>query len=212
MKLFLAVTGLIMLLVSASCYAITLKLDPEIDLLVLDGRKISGSLLKGADSLELERGQHQFLFRVEKSPDTTPHNNPHYQSVPMIVTFTATAKTVAIRLPALDNRRERSAFDRTLNFQLVDEQGKEIASIRDHLPQPVTGDLEQAMLNYNRNGQAASVPRFATQTSSMSDAQMNADFAWQEISGLPAIQSWFVRFDAATRLRFLSWMKTLRTS
>ena len=56
MKLFMAVTGLIMLLVSASCHAITLKLDPEIDLLVLDGRKISGSLLKGADSLEKSRG------------------------------------------------------------------------------------------------------------------------------------------------------------
>ncbi|QGY28676.1 YccT family protein [Pantoea cypripedii] len=212
MKLFFAVTGLIMLLVSASCHAITLKLDPEIDLLVLDGRKISGSLLKGADSLELERGQHQFLFRVEKSPDSTPRNAPHYQSVPMIVTFTATAKTVAIRLPALDNRRERSTFDRTLNFQLVDEQGKEIASIRDRLPQPDGGDLEQAMLKYNRNGQAASVPRFAVQTSSISDAQMNADFAWQDVSDLPSLQRWFERFDAATRLRFLSWMKTLRAS
>lgn len=39
MKLSLAVTGLITLLVSASCSAITLKLDPQIDLLVLDGRK-----------------------------------------------------------------------------------------------------------------------------------------------------------------------------
>ncbi|THD32044.1 DUF2057 family protein, partial [Pantoea sp. R102] len=111
MKLSLAVTGLLLLLVSATCHAITLKLDPQIDLLVLDGRKISGSLLKGADSLELERGQHQFLFRVDKPcADAT-----HFRSELMIVTFTADAHSVAIRLPALNNRRERSLFDKSLN-------------------------------------------------------------------------------------------------
>ncbi len=40
----------------------------------------------------------------------------------MIVTFNAQVKTIAIRLPALENRRERHHFDRTLNFQLVDER------------------------------------------------------------------------------------------
>lgn len=66
MKLHLVLSGLLALLVVASCQATTLKLAPEIDLLVLDGRKISGSLLRGAEGLELERGEHQLLFRVEK--------------------------------------------------------------------------------------------------------------------------------------------------
>ncbi len=208
MKLSLAVTGLLALLVSASCHAITLKLDPEIDLLVLDGRKISGSLLKGADSLELERGQHQFLFRVEKpGSDAT-----HFQSVPMIVTFNANASSVAIRLPSLDNRRERNAFDKALNFQLIDERGNEIASVRDRLPKESDSDLEKAMVNYNRNAQAASVPRFALQSASLPDAKMDLDFAWQDAGDLPSLQRWFERFDAATRQRFISWMKTLRAS
>lgn len=208
MKLSLAVTGLLVLLVSASCHAITLKLDPDIDLLVLDGRKISGSLLKGADSLELERGQHQFLFRVEKPcADAT-----HFQSVPMIVTFNASASSVAIRLPALGNRRERNVFDKALNFQLIDERGNEIVSIRDHLPKGSDSDLEKAMVNYNRNALAASVPRFAMQSASLPNAQMDLDFAWQDASDLPSLQRWFQRFDAATRQRFISWMKTLRTS
>ncbi|ORM64480.1 hypothetical protein PRCB_16190 [Pantoea rodasii] len=208
MKLSLAVTGLLVLLVSASCHAITLKLDPEIELLVLDGRKISGSLLKGADSLELERGQHQFLFRVDKPcADAT-----HFQSIPMIVTFNASATSVAIRLPALNNRRERNTFDKALNFQLIDERGNEILSVRDRLPQGSEGNLEQAMLNYNRTAQAASVPRFALQPVSAPDAQLNLDFAWQDASDLPSLQRWFQRFDAATRQRFISWMKTLRAS
>ncbi|ORM74936.1 hypothetical protein HA48_01755 [Pantoea wallisii] len=208
MKLSLAVTGLLVLLVSASCHAITLKLDPQIDLLVLDGRKISGSLLKGADSLELERGQHQFLFRVEKAGADASH----FQSVPMIVTFSADAHSVAIRLPALNSRRERTHFDRSLNFQLIDEHGNEIASIRDRLPPDDSSDVEQAMVKYNRTAQVASVPRFALQTGHIPDTSLNLDFAWQDASDLPALQRWFQRFDAATRLRFISWMKTLRAS
>ncbi|WP_455844035.1 YccT family protein [Pantoea agglomerans] len=208
MKLSLTAAGLLLLLVSASCQAITLKLDPEIELLVLDGRKISGSLLKGAGSLELERGQHQFLFRVEKPGADAAH----FQSVPMIVTFSANAHSVAIRLPALTNRRERTTFDKTLNFQLIDERGIEITSLRDHLPKPGDNDFEKAMVNYNRDAHAASVPRFALHSLSASEAQLNLDYAWQDVSDLPSLQGWFKRFDAATRLRFISWMKTLRTS
>lgn len=208
MKLSLTATGLLLLLVSASCQAITLKLDPEIELLVLDGRKISGSLLKGAGSLELDRGQHQFLFRVEKPGADAAH----FQSVPMIVTFSANAHSVAIRLPALTNRRERTTFDKTLNFQLIDERGIEITSLRDHLPKPGDNDFEKAMVNYNRDAHAASVPRFASHSLSAGEAQLNLDYAWQDVSDLPSLQGWFKRFDAATRLRFISWMKTLRTS
>ncbi len=208
MKLSLTATGLLLLLVSASCQAITLKLDPEIELLVLDGRKISGSLLKGAGSLELERGQHQFLFRVEKPGADAAH----FQSVPMIVTFNANAHSVAIRLPALNNRRERTTFDKTLNFQLIDERGMEITSLRDHLPKESDNDFEKAMVNYNRDAHAASVPRFALHSLNASEAQLNMDYAWQDVSDLPSLQGWFKRFDAATRLRFISWMKTLRTS
>lgn len=208
MKLSLTATGLLLLLVSASCQAITLKLDPEIELLVLDGRKISGSLLKGAGSLELDRGQHQFLFRVEKPGADAAH----FQSVPMIVTFSANAHSVAIRLPALTNRRERTTFDKTLNFQLIDERGIEITSLRDHLPKLSDNDFEKAMVNYNRDAHAASVPRFALHSLSASEAQLNLDYAWQDVSDLPSLQGWFKRFDAATRLRFISWMKTLRTS
>lgn len=213
MKLSLAVTGLLTLLVSASCYAITLKLDPQIDLLVLDGRKISGSLLKGADSLELDRGQHQFLFRVEKLRNDQPDTVQRYQSVPMIVTFTAAAKTITIKLPSLETKRERYHFDRTLNFQLVDEHGKEIVSMRDHLPASASADMEKAMLNYNRTGQVASVPQFARQVkTSSSSSRLTADLAWTPQAELPSLHRWFQRFDEATRQQFMTLVKMLRTS
>ncbi|MCX2193319.1 DUF2057 family protein [Pantoea agglomerans] len=213
MKLSLAVTGLITLLVSASCSAITLKLDPQIDLLVLDGRKISGSLLKGADSLELDRGQHQFLFRVEQRRKGQNENVIAYQSVPMIVTFTAVAKTITIQLPALETKRERYHFDRSLNFQLVDEKGMEITSVRDHLPVTTSADMEKAMLNYNRTRQIASVPRFAnTPSATPSSVRLTADLDWTTQAELPSLHRWFHRFDEATRQQLLTLVKMLRTS
>lgn len=216
MKLSLAVTGWIVLLASVSCHAITLKLDPQIDLLVLDGRKISGSLLKGADSLELERGQHQFLFRVEQLRDAHKDASLRYQSAPMIVTFNAQVKTIAIRLPALESRRDRHHFDRTLNFQLVDERGREIDSKRDRLPLSGEGDMEKAMILYNRNGQVASVPQFAAvNEATVSAFPTEAEFAWiddVDETQTPLIKRWFQRFDQATRQQFLSLVKMLRTS
>ncbi|WP_343463227.1 DUF2057 family protein [Pantoea sp.] len=208
MKRIYAVTGLLVLLVSATCQAMSLRLDSDIDILVLDGHRISGSLLKGADSLELERGQHQLLFRVNK----TSANVPPFTSGPMIVTFRAETRTVTVRLPALTHPHERIAFEKGLTFRLVDEQGNEIASRRDRLALASSADAEQAMLRYNRTAQAASVPGFAQHTPAAPDSAMNVDFVWQEAADLPSLQRWFQRFDAATRLRFLSWMKTLRTS
>jgi len=213
MKLSLAVMGWVALLVSASCSAITLKLDPQIDLLVLDGRKISGSLLKGADSLELDRGQHQFLFRVEQQRKGQKESTLAYQSVPMIVTFTAVAKTITIRLPALETKRERYHFDRSLNFLLVDEKGKEINSLRDRLPAAPAVDMEKAMVNYNRTGQIASVPRFAHSASETPSAvSLTADLDWTIEAEHPSLHRWFQRFDEATRQQFLTLVKMLRTS
>ncbi|WP_130834628.1 DUF2057 family protein [[Erwinia] mediterraneensis] len=212
MKLSLAATCLFTLLVTAPCHAITLKLDPEIELLVLDGRKISGSLLKGADSLELERGEHQFLFRVEKVRENQQRPTPDYRSVPLIVTFTAEAKSIRIRLPALENRRERLHFDREFAFQVVDGDGKEIRSKRDRLYNDLQGDYERAMERYNRTGKIASVPRFAKNITAAPDTRLAADLDWAQSSELASLQMWFHRLDEATRQRFLAWVKTLRTS
>ncbi len=208
MKLHLAVAGMVFLLASASCHAITLKLDPQIELLVLDGRKIAGSLLKGADSLELEQGQHQFLFRIDRSGP----NESGFLSAPMIVTFTATSHSVAITLPALNTRREHNLFNTTCNFRLTDERGQEIASVRDRLPYSNQSDLALAMSTYNLAARAASVPRFAARETSLPDAAENPDFAWQDASDLPSLQRWFKRLDAVTRQKLLGWMKNFRTS
>ena len=214
MKLRLMLSGLIALLVAASCNATTLKLAPEIDLLVLDGRKISGSLLKGAEGLELERGEQQFLFRVVKPLDKDRHHAVReYVSVPLIATFTAQAKSVTIRLPALQTLHDARRFDKTADFQLVDEQGNEITSRRDRLLTDRNSDLEQAMIAYNRNGQVASVPRFA-QPQATTDVSpfVPSDLAVNNTATERMLNLWFHQVDSATRQCLVLWIKSLRES
>ncbi|WP_437609051.1 DUF2057 family protein [Erwinia sp. V71] len=209
MKLRLVLSGIIALLIAASCQATTLKLAPEIELLVLDGRKISGSLLKGAEGLELERGEHQFLFRIEK---TVGSSNRQYVSAPMIATFNAQTQAVTIRLPALQNHSDVKKFERTPDFQLIDEQGNEIASRRDRLLNGHESDLEQAMITYNRTGKVASVPRFAQPHAAASVSAPVGDLALNQTSAERLLNLWFHQVDSATRQRLLLWMKALRAS
>lgn len=216
MTLRLICSGMLALLFATSCYATTLRLDPNIDLLVLDGRKISGSLLKGADGLELDNGEHQLLFRVEKAFDTSHSNNRRsYTSAPLIVTFVTSAKSISIQLPVLDSPRDCRQFDKSNAFTLVDEKGQTVANRRDRLPLPdgQQTDLEKALIAYNRNGQAASVPRFAQQPPlTLQKDKFPVDVVGANTPGERLLQLWFHQVDSATRQRLVSWMKALRPS
>lgn len=67
-----ALATFLALCLPVTVFATTLRLSNEVDLLVLDGKKVSSSLLRGAESIELENGPHQLVFRVEKKPSACP--------------------------------------------------------------------------------------------------------------------------------------------
>jgi len=208
MKLFKVITGLVIMLIVSSAQATTLKLSADIDLLVLNGHKISGSLLKGADGLELERGEHQLLFRVEKSIQPLAHGPVMWVSAPQIVTFTTRSRSVAIQLPTLTTLREARAFEKHPQYILLNENGDEIASRRDSLSVPADRNYEKAMLDYNLNGRIASVPRFAQQ----SNTTLNQDVAMGRTPAERVLHLWYQQVDAATRQRFITLIKALHTS
>ncbi len=66
MRAGLSLVALILMMPSLA-WGTTLRLSGEIDLLVLDGKRVSSSLLKGADSIEIDNGPHQLVLRVEKT-------------------------------------------------------------------------------------------------------------------------------------------------
>ena len=79
--------SLFALLMPVCVFATTLRLSTDIDLLVLDGKKVSSSLLRGADSIELDNGPHQIVFRVEKTIRIGNHEERVYISPPLVASF-----------------------------------------------------------------------------------------------------------------------------
>ncbi|MTD26567.1 DUF2057 family protein [Erwinia sorbitola] len=213
MKLRMVITGLIAMLIAATSQATTLKLSTDIDLLVLDGHKISGSLLRGAEGLELERGEHQLLFRVERTVSRNAQDTVNWISVPQIVTFTARTKSVIIQLPALQTLRDGKLFDKKPQITLVDEHGAEVSSKHDTLHPQAQGNLEQAMVQYNLEGHAASVQRFAQPLRRTSQAaSVEPDITNHQHPAERMLRLWYLQVDSATRQRFVMLMNALHTS
>lgn len=218
MKLRLVIAGLFTLLVTITSSATTLKLAPEIDLLVLDGRKISGSLLKGADGLELERGQHQVLFRMEKNLRTNSHDHTPWASGPLIVTFNAQVRSITITLPSVTTLQQGVKFNQRPEFDLFDEHNQRVESQQDRLVTPKDENFEQAMLTYNQEGNIASVPRFAQphapSSSSLSSSALYFARETHEVNAPRSrvLQLWYAQVDSATRQRLAMLLKALQAS
>lgn len=73
--------AVVALIMPVCVFATTLRLTTDIDLLVLDGKKVSSSLLRGADSIELDNGPHQVVFRgKDHSPRRQRTAGVHFAS------------------------------------------------------------------------------------------------------------------------------------
>jgi len=167
MKTGLITASLLVVNLLTPAYATSLQLSTEIDVLVVDGKEMSGPILKGADSLELDGGIHQVLFQVNKYISTGANQGQRLSSQPMIVSFNAKSlKTVTISLPDLNNDYDNMQFNTKMNFRLLDENGHVVNDQRDRLKVSIVNtDIEQVMRNYNLSAQSASIAAFATQES-----------------------------------------------
>ncbi len=127
------VTALIALCLPVTVFATSLRLSNDIDLLVLDGKKVSSSLLRGAESIELENGRHQLVFRVEKTIRLSSHEERLYISPPLVISFdTQLVSQVNFHLPRLSNERDATHFDDAPRVELLDG---------DSMPIPVKLDI-----------------------------------------------------------------------
>jgi len=166
MKVCHALVALASFSLMASASATSLKLSADVDVLVIDGKQMSGAILKGADSLELDGGQHQILFQVSKNLHSAAQQTPlPYHSPALIVTFNAKSnRSVSFVLPQLNNEKDAVQFNQHMDYQLIDERGRQIPTQRDvlNLFNPVhAADAEKLMMTYNLSGARAAVPSFA---------------------------------------------------
>ncbi|AHG18564.1 hypothetical protein Z042_02190 [Chania multitudinisentens RB-25] len=216
MKFGLVVAGLLCFSMSVSATATTLKLSPDIDLLAVDGKRMTGSLLKGADSLELDNGQHQLLFQVTKTMRKNAQIQVLYTSSPLIAVFNShNISAVSIELPNIDNERESRHFETTLNYRIIDKNGKVLPVKRDVLPLhtlPTDVSLEKVLADYNGKGHPASVPALAHLRATTIADPLRTNKANQKVITLKEgtvseqmLQYWFLQADKETQKRFIGW-------
>ncbi|WP_230479496.1 YccT family protein [Izhakiella capsodis] len=200
------------MLIASAIHATTLKLKPEIDLLMLDGHKISGSWLKGADGIELEKGQHQFLFRASKSLCTNSQNACP-TSVPLIATFFAENKSVSIRFSTPETLNNVMKPGKKFYFELIDEHGQVIISQKDTLSPGTDNNVEQAMMIYNLEDRIASVPHFAVTEHSLEHLSQSAEgIAMNYPSDSTVLYRWYMQLDSATRQHLRCLLEAIHTS
>ncbi len=193
MKFVAAVFCLLLGMSTSAAMAVSFRINPEINLLVLDGNKLPGSLLKGAESIELEQGQHQILFTLVSAP----------HSPVFILTFTAESHIVSMVLPPASTLSERSAL-KNLQLRLVDENGLDIAAIQDHLPGLQDEDYVRAVISYNRQNRKASVAKFSLPPP---DAG-----AWAEKVSAGTVPATGVLSSRGSVQAILLWLREFRTS
>lgn len=160
----LLVVATLMWLFSPAALTITLKFSPETILLAVDGKPLPSTLFKSADSLELSRGLHQILLRIEKFiPDLDYHQGMYISRVFIIVFNTKNSTTVTINIPNLNNEWEIEQFEQNPTLiTLMDNQGYPIKSVLDIFPTQmslITSNYQQAIRHYNLSSQPASLPQ-----------------------------------------------------
>ena len=218
-------TGIVMLclllMLPVSALATTLRLSGDINLLVLDGKKVSSLLLRGAESIELDNGPHQVVFRVEKMIILPDQNRQLYVSPPLIANFNSQLiGQVNFSLPRLETLDETQSFTSTPHVSLLDGNAMPIPVKLDILAITQVGDnidYEKATEAYNQANKQASDVQFNTTVPDDSTLLTKTN----ELDN-PAFQSqtlteqrlkyWFQLADPATRLRFLEWAKSQPSS
>ena len=209
-------SAVIALVMPVCVFATTLRLSTDIDLLVLDGKKVSSSLLRGADSIELDNGQHQVVFRVEKTIRVANHEQRMYISPPLIVSFnTQRISQVNFNLPRLETEKEAQAFESGPRLELLDGDAMPIPVKLDILALTKTPkgiDYEADTEIYNKAGKHASLPQFATMMADDSTLLSGVS----ELDVIPPqsqtlteqrLKFWFQQADPDTRAKFLQWAK-----
>jgi len=198
-------TAMLLALIPVTAAATTLHLSGEIDLLVLDGKKVSGSFLRGADSIELDNGPHQLVFRVEKNLTTASRDRWLYISPPLIMTFdTRNVTQVNISLPRIETEKESEQFDATpiparLDVLAVNNTPKGI-------------DYEWETERYNKANNKASAPEFVTMIADDSallsgPSELDRPVAHSQTLTEQRLKHWYLQADNDTRTRFLEWVK-----
>lgn len=174
---------------------------------------MSSSLLRGAESIELENGPHQLVFRVEKTIRLPGNEERLYISPPLVISFDTQLISQVNFSSAAGKRAQASHFNAAPRLALFDGDAMPIPVKLDILAITSTAkvvDYEIETERYNKSAKRASLPQFATMMAD--DSTLLSDVS--ELDTVPPqsqtlteqrLKYWFRLADPQTRHHFLQW-------
>lgn len=211
MRFLLALVIGIGLLSGFPALATTLRLPEEMELLIVDGKPLGSTLLRGADSLELAQGRHQLVFTVA-SVGSEPPGSPHAYTSPYIVAqfHTHNARQLIFQLPVLTLPAERDRFSHQPLIRLTDEHGAAVDATFNRLTTDSSA-LTDALRRYNLDQGLARPSPPPAGDGSGGHTGISGSAPVSPTGGVGAgqieqmLQFWFLQADDTTRVRFLQW-------
>ncbi len=177
---------------------VTVEVPNSIDLLVVNGEKpkTSGSLFSSSETLELEDGENQIVFRFEPF-FTQGDDRVGVSSDVVIAKFTAQDKELIFSVPEYRDAKAAQKDIKNFKWSLVDTNQQAVEIKQDRLTKSgmqLGRNYAQETIEYNRSGAIASI---ATAGSSMlMPTNANSDTAEE------MLHFWYNKADKETQQRF----------
>ena len=122
--------------------ATTLLLPDAIELVIVDGVTVNRTLLRSADSLELAKGRHQLLFKLNENALAGQNKTDTAKPVYVIAHFdTGDARRLQFQLPSLTTREDVEHFLSQPALLLLDEHGMAVSATYRRVPAQGAGPL-----------------------------------------------------------------------
>lgn len=201
------------LFASATTFAGMVTGSSNIDILALDGQKVSKSVLTDKNSFDMSAGaKHQVVLRVSEivreGADRTL-----FESDPIVVTFQSSDDDIMISAPHLENSRDADNFKKSPTLTVITRSGSVVAFQQDYLKREgflPNSDLVGTLSEYNSSGLKAAVREFASTTMPAAiPALVKGKKGKVVVQGENVVeqqlQYWFQQADAETQVRFLKW-------
>lgn len=182
----------------------TIELSREISPLVLNGNQVEKGFFERIGHLEVKEGQNQLLVQLGQIVPQDGRRSK-YNSDPIVIRFDAQESPLTLSYTPFRDMEEVRAFTQSLDFELIDEDGKAIHYQAELLP--IGGlqgfqDYEKAVAQYNQKGQGTAVMAAAQSVSEQAIDKVSTSTSSNRIA---ILQTGFSELSAQEQQQFMQW-------
>ncbi|GAB3526118.1 YccT family protein [Photobacterium alginatilyticum] len=202
--------GLTLVLLSGGLQAATVSSSKNVELLVVDGKKVQSSIWSSTESVELQPGRHQIVVRFDGELKNGSKKTM-YTTRPYLFEMDVPDDDVTITLPRLTTLSQAKAhFNRGVQWQLESSDGS--TSLLPYVELEGKGfgafkDMEALVADYNRQhgitfeqGYAVNLEQAAVEVSEQGEVTISGD-------ALAQLKLWYVKANAEEKAAFYQWAK-----